>query len=424
MLAVAWLISLKIFQTLDPRILGAGAREYSRVLTSCFAVFGLLAILDLLFRLNIARGFLAIALPVGTIALVAARVAARNLLYRSRNKGNNLERLLIVGSIASATPLLKRIITHPHFGYRPVGICTPLRSPAGLKNVEVMGREVPVFDGVRCIGDTIKDSGASAVAVSSSDEFLHEVLRELSWELEASGVDLLVAPGVADVAGPRMTVRQVEGLPLLHIDKPRYDAAQSILKLGLDYLVALTAILLLSPVMVITAIAIKLDDKGPVFFRHTRVGKDGQIFEVWKFRSMTCDVEKQEAVLRAVSNEGAGVFYKSASDPRITRVGRIIRKTSVDEIPQLFNVLKRDMSLVGPRPLVPGEGSEVPNFVERRLLVKPGITGLWQVSGRSDLPEEDRIRLDLIYVENWSLMQDLAILWRTVKAVLARDGAY
>jgi exopolysaccharide biosynthesis polyprenyl glycosylphosphotransferase len=250
-------------------------------------------------------------------------------------------------------------------------------------------------------------------------------MQNLSWDLDGLNVDMLVAPGIVDVAGPRMALRPVEGLPLLHIEKPQYGASQSILKSTLDLAVASFVLLMVAPVMFVTACAIKLHDGGPVFFRHARVGKDGREFRVWKFRSMVQNADARKAALQVAAQDGSrAVFFKSEDDPRITPIGRFIRKTSIDELPQLFNVLSRDMSVVGPRPLVPGEGSEVPNFVERRLLVKPGITGLWQVSGRSDLPEEDRIRLDLLYVENWSLMQDVMILWRTVRVVLTSQGAY
>ena len=192
----------------------------------------------------------------------------------------------------------------------------------------------------------------------------------------------------------------------------------------LDFAVALTALVLATPVMVVTAIAIKAHDGGPIFFKHNRVGKDGATFQVWKFRSMTTDADAQKAEVAQATSSAESDFFKASNDPRITPIGRYIRRTSIDELPQLFNVLLRDMSVVGPRPLVPGEGSEIPNFVERRLLVRPGITGLWQVSGRSDMREEDRIRLDLVYVENWSLIQDLVILTRTVSAIIAQRGAY
>ncbi|WP_431816631.1 sugar transferase [Gordonia jacobaea] len=417
----AWVLSLQLFQTSDRRIVGSGHREYGRVASACFAVFGTLAILDLLFRLNIARGFLAIALPLGTILLIAGRSAWRYDLRRQRRRGEALEGLLIVGSVGSAMPLLKRIARDPSLGYRPAGICVPTDAVDMPSEVRIRDLGIPVFQ--QSVLHAIRSSGASTVAISSSDESCYESLREMSWQLEAIGVELLVAPGVVDVAGPRMTVRQVDGLPLLHIDRPQYEASKTVLKAALDYTIAMTALVVLFPLMLATAVAIKVEDRGPVFFRQTRVGRDGATFSVWKFRSMRIDAERIRAEIEQATTPDQ-VFFKSTCDPRVTRVGRLIRKTSIDELPQLFNVLTREMSLVGPRPLLVGEGAEVPNFVERRLLVKPGITGLWQVSGRSDLEAEDRIRLDLLYVENWTITQDLAILVKTVKAVLFQDGAY
>lgn len=424
-LGIAWLVALRTFQTYDRRILGAGTREFSRVAISCFALFGLLGILDLIFRLNVARGFLAVALSVGTLGLLAGRMFMRLNLRRLRARGRCLDGLLIVGNIQSGLPLLTRLTRDPSGGFSPVAICTPAGREAGVEHVIVGGREVPVYKGTHSVGALAKRCKASTVAVSSSDEFADEALRELSWDLANHGVHLLVSPGVVDISGPRMLVTQVEGLPLLSIDSPQYSAAQSLMKTSLDLFVATMAIIAVAPVMIATAVAIKLHDGGPVFFRQLRVGKDGQTFRVWKFRSMCVDADaRKTAVKGVVHDEGRSVFFKSQQDPRITPVGAFIRKTSIDELPQLFNVLTREMSVVGPRPLVPGEGAEVPNFVERRLLVKPGMTGLWQVSGRSDLAEEDRIRLDLLYVENWSLMRDVQILWRTVKVVFKNDGAY
>ncbi|MGV9712271.1 sugar transferase [Gordonia sp. NPDC003424] len=423
-LAGTWMLALRAFQARDRRIIGSGSQEYSRVVTASLSVYGALAVVDMLFRLNIARGYLALAFPIGTIGLLLSRWMWRQYLAGQRADSKNLENVLVVGGINSAVPLIKRLMKQPRLGYRVVGICLPEPRTSG-SSVTAGNFVVPVVGTFDDVSDAVQKSNATAVAVTSAETLGHTAMQNLSWDLEGMDVDMLVAPGITDVAGPRMTLRPVEGLPLLHIDKPQYGASQSVLKTTLDYVVACTALLLSSPVMLLTAIAIKRHDGGPVFFRHARVGKDGREFSVWKFRSMTQNADGQKAqVQSAFANPDRSVFFKAQDDPRITPIGRFIRKTSIDELPQLFNVITREMSIVGPRPLVPGEGSEIPNFVERRLLVKPGITGLWQVSGRSDLSEEDRIRLDLIYVENWSLMQDLVILWRTLKTVALKQGAY
>ena len=425
-LIIAWVIALFAGQCYDKRFLGNGPQEYSRVLTSCLWVFGLLAILDLLFRLNIARGFLAFALPVGTLGLLLSRIWFRRRLVRRRMRSEALDRILVVGTMASAQSLARRLVRNPALGFHVTGIwLRPEHHVVTESSIVVESQIVPIYTGREDIAAVVAQTGAQTVAISMSDEFAQDsAVRELSWQLDAFDVDILVSPSVADVTGPRIMMRQVDGLPLLHIDRPRYGAAKSLMKSGLDYFCAMLVLLVVAPIMVVVAAAIKIDDRGPVFFKQPRVGKDGKVFSVWKFRSMSNDADKLKSKLHESLEGERRLFFKSENDPRVTRVGRYIRKTSLDELPQLFNVLRSEMSLVGPRPLVVGEGSEIPNFVERRLLVKPGITGLWQVSGRSDLSDEDRIRLDLVYVENWSLMQDLAILWRTIQVVLTKDGAY
>ncbi|WP_431309408.1 sugar transferase [Gordonia sesuvii] len=421
-LAFAWLVTLRAFQTLDRRIIGAGSQEYSRVVTACLSLFGVLAMVDLLFRLNIARGFLAIALPVGTIGLLLERWLWRKDLSRRRARAENLEHVLMVGEPASALPLMKRLVSHPSLGYRVVGICLPGRS--GPRSSVVMGDdEVPVYGNFDDVCDAVARSGATTVAVTSAEALGHTAMQNLSWDLEGLDVDMVVAPGVIDVAGPRMMMRPVAGLPLLHIDKPRYEGANRFRKAIVDRVGAAILVLALSPVLAAVAVAIKLDSRGPVFYRATRVGINNSHFKMWKFRSMVQNADDLKGNLRA-HNEGNGVLFKMRDDPRVTRVGAVIRRYSIDELPQLFNVLGGTMSLVGPRPPLPDEVDQYDGRVARRMLVKPGMTGLWQVSGRSDLSWEESVRLDLSYVENWSIMQDALILWKTVRAVFAKDGAY
>ena len=368
-LAVCWLGALQMFQSRASRVVGTGHQEYSRVLTACFSVFGLLAILDLLFRLNIARGFLVIALPLGTFCLILNRALWRSRIYTSRSRGEGLKNLFVVGSMTSATTLIGRVLQNPIYGFMPSGIWYPHTMEQTADYVRIGSHQISVFPPEANLLNCIRESRAQAVAVSSSDVYSPEALRELTWELDAIGVDLLVSPGLLDIAAPRMTLRHSEGLPLLHIDRPQYGAAQSVMKIVLDLTLAATLTILTLPIMLVTAVAIKLDDGGPIFFSQIRVGKDGQAFRLWKFRSMrNCAASSPPVPIRKESEPDRNVFYKSQSDPRITRVGRVIRKTSIDELPQLFNVLLCQMSVVGPRPLLTGEGSEIPNFVERRLL--------------------------------------------------------
>ncbi|QGP87129.1 exopolysaccharide biosynthesis polyprenyl glycosylphosphotransferase [Gordonia sp. 135] len=421
-LAISWILSLRAFQTLDRRIVGSGSQEYSRVVTACLALFGVLAMVDLLFRLNIARGFIAIALPVGTASLLVSRWLWRQRLGRQRLRSENVEHVLIVGSEASAVPLIDRLHRQPNLGFRVVGLCLPSR--AGQRtSVPVGDTQIPVYGTFDDVCESVLEAGATTVAVTSAEALGHDAMQALSWDLEGLDVDMMVSPGVTDVAGPRVMVRPVAGLPLLHIDKPRYEGANRFRKALVDRVGAAAILALLAPMFLAVAIAIKLDSDGPVFYRASRVGLNNAPFSMWKFRSMVQDADALKDNLRAL-NEGSGVLFKMREDPRVTKVGRFIRRYSLDELPQLFNVLGGSMSLVGPRPPLPEEVERYDGRVARRMLVKPGMTGLWQVSGRSDLSWEESVRLDLSYVENWSIMQDALILWRTVKAVVAKDGAY
>jgi exopolysaccharide biosynthesis polyprenyl glycosylphosphotransferase len=273
------------------------------------------------------------------------------------------------------------------------------------------------------VAEVVQRMQADTVAVLACPEMSGEGLRELAWELEKTDTDLCVAPALLDVAGPRTTIRPVAGLPLLHVDHPEFTGARRVIKAAFDRTVAFGALILTAPLFAFVVLAIRTADGGPALFRQTRVGKDGLAFTVYKFRTMVLDAEKRKAQL-AEHNEHDGVLFKIRSDPRITRVGGWLRRWSVDELPQFINVLLGDMSLVGPRPALPDEADRYAEHVRRRLMVKPGMTGLWQVNGRSDLPWEESVRLDLRYVENWSFVLDLQILWKTCSAVLSGSGAY
>jgi len=298
-----------------------------------------------------------------------------------------------------------------------VGAClaggTMLREIAG----------VPVYGGLGNVTSAVGLVGADTVAVLACPELNGRRLRQLAWQLEETGTDLCVAPAVMDVAGPRTTIRPVAGLPLLHVDHPELAGVRQVIKSTFDKLVAGTALLLLAPFMLCVGLAIRLCDGGPALFRQTRVGKDERLFTVCKFRTMVCDAEERKGALQA-QNEGNGLLFKIRDDPRITPLGAWLRRFSLDELPQLWNVLKGDMSLVGPRPALPAEAARYDYYVRRRLAVKPGVTGLWQVNGRSDLPWEEAVRLDVRYVEQWSLALDLQILWKTWSAVVRGSGAY
>jgi len=305
-------------------------------------------------------------------------------------------------------------------GYRVIGVCVPTSDDV-RPGEEILG--VPVLGDLRTAGTMAAQVGADCVAVSGSDAITADVVRRLGWELEPVGVDLMLTAELADVAGPRITVTPEQSVSLLHVDAPRFTGPRYVLKSVVDWAGAAIITLLLLPLMTVVALAVRLTSRGPVLFRQDRVGRDGRTFEMLKFRSMRQGADREHIVLAGPS-DGDGVLFKLREDPRVTAVGKVLRRLSLDELPQLFNVLAGQMSLVGPRPPLPSEVSQYEARVRRRLRVKPGLTGLWQVGGRSDLSWEEGVRLDVFYAENWTVFGDLLILARTAKAVVTGRGAY
>ncbi|MGH3427841.1 MAG: sugar transferase, partial [Mycobacteriales bacterium] len=305
-------------------------------------------------------------------------------------------------------------------GLKPVGICLtePTREQPALPIPVSLGDATDRADVI----ERATVLGAYGIAICGSLGIDSDWLRRLAWQLEGSGIDLVVAPSLTNIAGPRVHIRPVEGLPLLHVEEPTISGVGWFLKDVIDRVASLLGLLVLSPLLLMVAALVKLTSPGPVFFRQERVGRGGDPIHIWKFRTMYTDAEERLANLLG-RNETDGLLFKMRDDPRITPVGRLMRRLSIDELPQLINVLAGEMSLVGPRPLAVRE-QDFLGDVRRRLLVRPGITGLWQVSGRSNLSWEDAVRLDLYYVDNWSLMFDVMILWKTLFAVLKRDGAF
>jgi exopolysaccharide biosynthesis polyprenyl glycosylphosphotransferase len=282
---------------------------------------------------------------------------------------------------------------------------------------------MPVFRSVEQLHRAASECRADTVFVTDGHNLPPAKLRELSWSLEPGHQHLVMAPSLTDIAGPRIHARPVAGLPLIHVETPRYEGADRFLKRAFDVIVSAGLLLVLAVPLLIVAVLIVSTSPGGVFFAHERIGKHGRPFQMLKFRSMVADAEARlEKLLEAQGTENRPLF-KIDNDPRITPVGSFLRRYSIDEIPQLINVLRGDMSLVGPRPQVAKEVALYDNAASRRLFVEPGMTGLWQVSGRSNLTWEESLRLDLYYVENWSLTADLSIMARTVRAVLAKDGA-
>ncbi|BBY48976.1 polyprenyl glycosylphosphotransferase [Mycolicibacterium arabiense] len=418
-----WLTLLSAYRTRSPRIVGAGVEEYRRVVSATLATIGFVAVALMIFRPEYARGYLAVAFPLGLAGLVVGRNLCRLYLARQRRRGRCVVNVLAVGDARAVRSLVQSLTRGWGYGYLVVGVCLTGRSSGGTIDVPEVGT-LPVLGDEGKVHDAILKTNADTVALTTTDHLGPEGVRELSWDLHKLGVDLVVTPGVVDVAGPRLTMRPVAGLPLIHVEKPQYSGTKKIQKLAFDYFVSISVLIGALPVMLASAIAIKLTSRGPVFYRSERIGLDGQPFQMIKFRTMVEGADKQVDSLKDVNDSVGGVLFKVKNDPRVTAVGRLLRKYSIDELPQFFNVLRRDMSVVGPRPPLRREVDTYNDQVRRRLLVLPGITGLWQVSGRSDLSWEDSVRLDLSYVENWSITNDLLIAVKTVRTVATGSGAY
>lgn len=418
---VLWMAALQLYDSRSPRVLGVGAVEYKQIASASVRLFGFIAIVAFLFKVDLARGYILIAFPIGILVLLASRWMWRQWLGVQRELGKYSSRVLLVGSEESVAHIASQLARQASAGYKVVGACIP----DGQAIRTLSGTSVPVVGNLSRLDQALAGTGADTVIITSSDELSPQRVRELSWSLEPGRQHLVVAPSLTGIAGPRIHTRPVAGLPLIHVETPRYAGSKMVTKRMLDIVGSSTLIILLSPLLLASAIAVKASSPGPVIFKQKRVGIRGTHFEMFKFRSMVRDAE---ALLSQVSSteraEGNAVLFKLRNDPRVTPTGRFLRRFSLDELPQLFNVLEGSMSLVGPRPPLEREVSVYEQHVHRRFLVKPGITGLWQVSGRSTLSWEDSVRLDLYYVENWSIVGDLAILWKTARAVVTSHGAF
>jgi exopolysaccharide biosynthesis polyprenyl glycosylphosphotransferase len=415
-LVFAWMWALSFVDSRSERVIGTGSQEYIRVVDSSLRLFGAIAIVAFLTQIDVARGYLLISLPLGVVTLILGRWVWRQWLISKRRRGEFSARVLLVGSKSSVAQIARELGRTPSAGYRVVGACVPTGKIAEV----VPGTDIPIMGNVDAVSRAMAATGADTVAVTSTDELPPDKVKQISWGLEAGKQHLVLAPSIVDIAGPRLHTRPVAGLPLLHVETPRFSRGQLVLKRTVDLTASLAGVVILSPVLLALAMTVRLSSTGPIFFRQTRIGLRGREFTMLKFRSMVVNAEELLAELAAAERDsGNEVMFKMKNDPRVTPVGRIMRKFSLDELPQLFNVIGGSMSLVGPRPPLPQEVEHYADHVHRRFLAKPGITGLWQVSGRSSLSWEDTVRLDLSYVENWSLLGDVVILSKTARAALA-----
>ena len=415
-LAFIWHGVLTLAGTRDLRVFGAGAEEYKRVINSTLVVFAVIAFVGYSVRFPVPRSYVLVSLPFGLLLLTLSRWSWRQWLLVQRQRGLMIHDAIVIGNREAVAHLANVMSRNPAFSYRLIGAC--LTGPDGPTQVAGL----PVLGGVDGLVATTVASGAHAVIVTSSDATHPDMVRRLGWDLEGYNVEIIVAPSLANVAGPRVHIRPVAGLPLLHVEQPSYRGASRWAKFLLDRFGSLGLLFVGLPIFAAIAVAIKMTSRGRVFFVQERVGRDGHTFKMIKFRTM---VEGADEMLGELEGDTANVMmFKMRDDPRVTRAGKFLRRYSLDELPQLINVLKGDMSLVGPRPPLVSEVSGYEAEARRRLLVLPGMTGPWQISGRSDLDWEETMRLDLYYVENWSIVDDLLILWKTFRAVVGSAGAY
>ena len=420
LLPLGWLIVLWANGTYDRRYLGLGSEEFKRVVRASVTVVACVSLLAFATRTHLSRGTVAVVSLSALLLILLCRAMARQILHLTRRRtGHGAHRMVLVGTLPEALEVYTAVTRSPAAGLIPIAIHIT-DGYAAARGIET---PVPVYAG-RDVLSLVREVGADTIAVCGSASAEPGELRRLAWQLEGTGVDLVVAPQLTDIAGPRVHIRPIEGLPLLHVEEPTLSGPGWLIKNVLDRVAAGLGLLALSPLLLVIAASIRLSDPGPIFFRQPRVGHEGKTFRVWKFRTMYVDAEERKASLKELElNDSDGMMFKMKEDPRIFPMGQRLRASSLDELPQLINVLKGEMSLVGPRPL-PADDGDYLGDVRRRLLVRPGITGLWQVSGRSDLSWDEAVRLDLYYVDNWSLTYDLSILWRTIFVVLRRKGAY
>lgn len=413
-LLILWMWGLSLADSRSDRAIGTGTAEYVRIISVSTRLFGLIAIAAFLLRVDVARGYLLISLPVGVAALLLERWLWRKWLIRQRARGNWSATVLLVGSEASVAQIGTALRRTPSAGYRIVGACTP----GGKAGGTVRDTDIPILGGVNEVLGVLQYVDADTVAVTSADELPPSGVKRISWALETGSRHLVLAPAIADVVGPRIQTRPVAGLPLIHVETPRYSKGQRFVKRALDLTLTTVGVVLISPLMGVIALVIASTSSGPVLFWQHRVGLDGRHFRMLKFRTMVDGAEAMLPELSGKRDAGNEILFKMLVDPRVTPIGRWLRRYSLDELPQLFNVIGGSMSLVGPRPALPTEVARYDEHVHRRFLVKPGITGIWQISGRSTLSWEESVRLDLAYVENWSLVSDVVILLKTLRAAL------
>ena len=417
-IVVGWLAILVLMGSYRQAIFGAGIDEYKRVVSSSFATAAAVGIGCYLARIPLSRGYFLLLFLIGIPLIVVGRYLVRRLIHQARRNGALQQRVVIAGSESHVDEVATVLHRETWLGYHVVGAVIP--DPGRRTKTEA---GTPIIERSARLADVARSPEVDIVCLAGGAFDSSRGLRDLVWGLEYEDVQIVVAPSVTDMSSERLRMRPVGGLPLIHLEKPRSSHAARLGKRAFDIAGSIILLALMAPILMVAAAAIALHDRGPILFRQVRVGRGGEVFGCWKLRTMVIDAEAMLAALHAQRGYEEGLF-KLREDPRVTPPGHWLRRFSIDEVPQLVNVLRGDMSLVGPRPPLPHEVAKYEPHMHRRLRVRPGMTGLWQISGRSDLSWSEAIRLDLHYVDNWSMLQDLTILARTLSTVLRRQGAY
>ena len=422
-LSTAWMIILGFCGTRSRRVIGQDAQEYVRVGLATLQLFGLIAIAALLLNFDLSRIYLVTSLMLGLAGLVVNRWYWRRAMAARLRRGGHHVPVLLVGTPVAAAATAANFAKDPEAGYRVVGVCTPDGPTWEADTIRVEDRLIPIVGSEEAVIDAVGTTGVHTVALTATDHLQPNAIRRLIWELDSLGVELMIAPGLVDVCEHRLWSRPVAGMTMLEVGAPKHIGANSAAKRVFDITFSAAAIISLTPVFLFAAVAVRLSGPGPIHYISERIGLNGTTFQMFKFRSMHAGADDRTADM-ITAGGGGPLFWKAKDDPRVTCVGKLLRRYSIDELPQFLNILRGEMSVVGPRPQVRREVDSYDDLIRRRLVVKPGLTGLWQDSGRSDAQVEDAVRFDLSYIENWSVTQDLVIILKTIKTALRGEGAY
>jgi len=421
-LGFGWLIYLGIFKSRDTKIIGSDFVEYRRVLSASLSVLGTMAFFALFFKVDVSRVYVSEVIVFGHIFLVLERKLGSMWLLKQRKAGKLRRRVAIYGSSAEVESELASYNSRKEAEFEPV---LTLEGVSPIK-VNYIGSTITKAVSLEDLGEFLAAEGIELLQVVGYGPGATEVHRHLYWALDGQDISFVVSPAITGVSSAKLSTRVVAGAPQLEISSTKFTGRRYFIKTCMDLFLGLIAFLISLPIVLVTALIVKLEDKGPAFFKQARVGVNGKEFTMYKLRSMKVGAEhehaaRQKELADKLTNSN---MFKDPEDPRVTKVGKVIRKYSIDELPQFLNVLKGDMSMVGPRPPLPSEVQDWKNHETRRLLVKPGVTGPWQIGGRSLLTWEETVAIDVNYVENWTVLTDVSIILKTIAYVFKGSGAF